>query len=66
MGGNVEVVGRYDYDVLAAPPAKTGPPVVEAEAELVVEDVDSGFCGAVVGFEAGAVMLEDRHRRRRH
>jgi hypothetical protein len=31
----------------------------------VVEDVDSGFCGAVVGFEAGGVVLEDRHRRRR-
>lgn len=40
--------------------------VVEAEPDLVVEDVDSGFCGAVVGFEAGAVTLEDRHGRRRH
>src|SRR4029453_12860502 len=32
----------------------------------VVEDVDSGFCGAVVGFEYGAVVLEDRHGRRRN
>jgi hypothetical protein len=40
-------------------------PEVEAEPELVVEDADSGFCGAVVGFEAGAVVLEDRHGRRR-
>ena len=40
-------------------------PEVDAEPELVVEDADSGFCGAVVGFEAGAVLLEDRHGRRR-
>jgi hypothetical protein len=33
---------------------------VEAEPDLVVEDADSGFCGAVVGFELGAVVLEDR------
>ncbi|MBT8226174.1 MAG: DUF3097 domain-containing protein [Dactylosporangium sp.] len=38
---------------------------VEVEPELVVEDVESGFCGAVVGFEAGAAILEDRHGRRR-
>jgi hypothetical protein len=41
-------------------------PEVEIEAEMVVEDAESGFCGAVVGFEAGAVTLEDRHGRRRH
>jgi hypothetical protein len=41
-------------------------PVVEAELELVVEDADSGFCGAVVGFELGAVVLEDRHGKRRN
>jgi hypothetical protein len=41
-------------------------PVVEAELDLVVEDVDSGFCGAVVGFEFGAVVLEDRHGGRRN
>ena len=35
-------------------------------ADLVVEDVDSGFCGAVVGFELGAVVLEDRHGKRRN
>jgi hypothetical protein len=28
--------------------------------------VDSGFCGAVVGFELGAVVLEDRHGKRRN
>ncbi|GIF12085.1 DUF3097 domain-containing protein [Actinoplanes teichomyceticus] len=41
-------------------------PEVDAEPELVVEDADSGFCGAVVGFELGAVVLEDRHGRRRN
>ena len=41
-------------------------PVVEAELDLVVEDVDSGFCGAVIGFEFGAVVLEDRHGGRRN
>jgi hypothetical protein len=41
-------------------------PVVDAEPDLVVEDADSGFCGAVVGFESGAVTLEDRHGGRRH
>jgi hypothetical protein len=32
----------------------------------VVEDADSGFCGAVVGFESGAVVLEDRFGKRRN
>jgi Protein of unknown function (DUF3097) len=41
-------------------------PEVAAEAGLVVEDADSGFCGAVVGYESGAVVLEDRHGKRRH
>jgi hypothetical protein len=41
-------------------------PEVDAERDLVVEDVDSGFCGAVVGFELGAVVLEDRHGQRRN
>ncbi|MFV2101263.1 DUF3097 domain-containing protein [Micromonospora sp. LOL_024] len=41
-------------------------PVVDAEPDLVVEDADSGFCGAVAGFDSGAVVLEDRHGRRRN
>jgi hypothetical protein len=41
-------------------------PVVEAEIGLVVECAESGFCGAVVGFEHGAVTLEDRHGKLRH
>jgi len=40
-------------------------PVVDAEPDLVVEDADSGFCGAVVGFDSGAVVLEDRFGKRR-
>jgi hypothetical protein len=41
-------------------------PEVYIEPGMVVEDADSGFCGAVMGFEAGAVVLEDRHRKRRN
>ncbi|MGX2997289.1 DUF3097 domain-containing protein [Streptomyces sp. JNUCC 64] len=35
-------------------------PEVAAEPDLVVEEVATGFCGAVVRVEAGAVTLEDR------
>jgi hypothetical protein len=41
-------------------------PEIDAEPDLVVEDADSGFCGAVVGFEHGAVVLEDRFGKRRN
>jgi len=40
-------------------------PVVQIELGMVVECAQSGFCGAVVGFEHGAVSLEDRHGKRR-
>jgi hypothetical protein len=40
-------------------------PKVEAERGLVVEDSEGRFCGAVVGYEKGAVTLEDRHGKRR-
>lgn len=48
--------------------ARRRKPVTEVEAEpgLVVEDAESGFCGAVVGFESGAVVLEDRHGKLRN
>jgi Protein of unknown function (DUF3097) len=56
----------YADDVLRSRTPRRRPvPVVDAEPDLVVEDADSGFCGAVVGFEAGGVVLEDRHGRRR-
>jgi hypothetical protein len=57
---------RYGDDVLAGDwRRRKVTPEVNAEPGLVVEDADSGFCGAVVGFESGAVVLEDRHGRRR-
>ncbi|MFY1650757.1 DUF3097 domain-containing protein [Solwaraspora sp. WMMB762] len=63
MGGD----RRYGDDVLAGNwRRRRVVPEVDAEPDLVVEDADSGFCGAVVGFESGAVTLEDRHGRRRH
>src|SRR5271168_3876707 len=40
-------------------------PQVEAERDLVVEDFEGRFCGAVVAVEAGAVTLEDRFGKRR-
>jgi hypothetical protein len=60
-------VGTYGNDVLAGDwRRRRVVPEVDAESDLVVEDAESGFCGAVVGFESGAVILEDRHRRRRN
>lgn len=40
-------------------------PVIDAEPDLVVEDAETGFCGAVVGFDGDAVVLEDRFGKRR-
>ncbi|SCL60830.1 Protein of unknown function [Micromonospora eburnea] len=63
----IDMAGRYGGDVLAGDwRRRKAVPEVDAELDLVVEDADSGFCGAVVGFEAGAVVLEDRHGRRRN
>jgi hypothetical protein len=60
-------VGRYGEDVLTGNwRRRKVVPEVEAEPDLVVEDAGSGFCGAVIGFELGAVVLEDRHGRRRN
>jgi hypothetical protein len=58
--------GRYD-NVLAGDWRRKKPvPTVEIAPDLVVEDADSGFCGAVVGLENAAVVLEDRGGRRRN
>jgi len=46
-------------------PGQREVPKVEAERGLVVEDSEGRFCGAVVGYEKGAVTLEDRHGKRR-
>ncbi len=59
---------RYDADVLASA-ARRGKPAelasVPVELGMVVEDAAGEFCGAVVGWEKDAVVLEDRHGRRR-
>ncbi|HEX6500735.1 MAG TPA: DUF3097 domain-containing protein [Micromonosporaceae bacterium] len=58
--------GWYSDDVLAGDwRRRRVVPEVDAEPDLVVEDAESGFCGAVVGFDSGAVVLEDRYGKRR-
>ncbi len=59
---------RYDGDALAGWSRVRRPPeypAAEAVPGLVVEDAAGEFCGAVVGHERDAVILEDRHGRRR-
>jgi hypothetical protein len=57
----------YGKDVLAGEwRRKRVIPELDAEPGVVVEDAESGFCGAVVGFESGAVVLEDRFGKRRN
>ncbi len=59
--------GRYDGDVLAGGP---GPrvaaiPEISAEPGLVIEDAESGWCGAVVDVGKDLVLLEDRFGKQR-
>jgi hypothetical protein len=63
---------QYGADVLSAGhelrrrrPGQREVAKVPAERGLVVEDSEGRFCGAVVGYEKGAVTLEDRHGKRR-
>jgi hypothetical protein len=63
---------RYGTDVLAGDwraPARGRSRPIAADAGLVVEDVETGWCGAVVAVEKAGGMrvvhLEDRHGRRR-
>ncbi|WP_297411321.1 DUF3097 domain-containing protein [Naasia sp.] len=54
---------RYGRDVLATDwrkPKTVPPAILEAGQGLVVELVENGFCGAVVGVEGRMVKLEDR------
>jgi hypothetical protein len=54
---------RYSQDVLAAGWREAGRRVVpqqEAVRDLVVEEVATGFCGAVIRVEKKVVTLEDR------
>ncbi|GGL15112.1 DUF3097 domain-containing protein [Sphaerisporangium melleum] len=58
----------YGRDVLAGDwrrPLRGKIPTVPAEPDLVVEDAEGGFCGAVVACDKEAVTLEDRFGRRR-
>jgi hypothetical protein len=64
---------RYGSDVLSHDPhaaaASAQVPTVVGEMGLVLEDAETGWCGAVTGWQRGpdgwAVMLEDRHGRTR-
>jgi len=61
-------VDRYGPDVLSGGSSRArrvGSVDQPVELELVLEDAQSGFCGAVVWWESGVVELEDRHGRRR-
>jgi hypothetical protein len=61
---------QYGRDELAPgnrkPKPGQGPvPEIEAERDLVVEDTEERFCGAIVAIEKDAVTLEDRFGKRR-
>ncbi|MER5203954.1 DUF3097 domain-containing protein [Streptomyces sp. NPDC002825] len=55
------------YNPDLTPPWKKPKPVPEvpADPDLVVEEVGTGFCGAVIRCEAGTVTLEDRFGKHR-
>ena len=61
-------MNRYATDVLTPGWQKAGCPVVTdvpMKPGLVVEVDADGFCGAIVAWENGFAILEDRHGRRR-
>jgi Protein of unknown function (DUF3097) len=64
-GADVLAVGRELSRRRNSGPGQRETPKVEADRGLVVEDAEGRFCGAVVGYEKGAVTLEDRHGKRR-
>jgi hypothetical protein len=55
------VIDRYGTDILAAGRRKPRSTEHPAELGTVVEDVETGYVGAVVRVEYGRVDLEDRH-----
>ena len=60
--------GRYGHDVLAGDwrrPKKDTVPEIPLSRDLVVEDADETFCGAVVAWDKATVTLEDRAGRLR-
>ncbi|MFC7621033.1 DUF3097 domain-containing protein [Microlunatus sp. GCM10028923] len=59
---------RYGSDVLAPgwqQATKITSRPVPVQRGLVVEDASTGFCGAIVRYENGIVVLEDRREKRR-
>lgn len=54
---------RYDASSVTARPLRRVAPTVPADAGLVVEEVMTGWCGAVVEVDKQRVSLEDRHGR---
>jgi len=61
---------RYGFDVLSSDPhQRPKPPDIPAKSGLVVEDVETGWVGAVVRVERSSgmhiVVLEDRHGKTR-
>jgi len=64
----VTSTSRYSSDVLASGWQRAGRPAstdLVVQVGQVLEDVTSGFCGAVLRWERGLVVLEDRHGKRR-
>lgn len=61
------VTGMRSYNPDLTPSWKKPKPVPEvpADRDLVVEEVATGFCGAVIRCEAGTVTLEDRFGKHR-
>ncbi|UUN26855.1 DUF3097 domain-containing protein [Streptomyces sp. FIT100] len=55
----------YSPDLTPPWKRRAAVPEVPAEPDLVVEEVATGFCGAVIGCEAGTVTLEDRFGKHR-
>ena len=57
-------MSRYD-GIDLSPPKRQAPPAVPAEPGMVLEEVLTGWVGAVVASDKENVTLEDRHRRTR-
>ncbi len=61
---DVGMTDRYGADVLSPgwrDAGKKAIPTQEATRDLVVEEIATGFCGAVIRIEKKIVTLEDRH-----
>ncbi|MDV9188915.1 DUF3097 domain-containing protein [Streptomyces sp. SR27] len=55
----------YDPDLTPSWKKPKPVPEIPADRDLVVEEVSTGFCGAVIRCEAGTVTLEDRFGKHR-